>query len=216
MASSSIHLTPAAARGWTHEGSRASNEAAVLAFHETLPGYGPTPLRALPAVARELGLGHVLVKDESSRFGLPAFKVLGASWAVYRAVGWHLGVPVADGQIAMAELGARARRAGLEIVTATEGNCGRAIARMAALMGVPARVLVPAYMPEATRALIRGESAEVVVVDGASYDDLIPLLTEEAEDRDTVLVLDVGFEGYTDIPKVGRRSHQSHQSHQSH
>ncbi|KAI1193749.1 pyridoxal-phosphate dependent enzyme family protein [Nemania serpens] len=197
---SSIHLAPAAARGWTHEGSRASSEAAVLAFHSTLPDYGQTPLRALPAAARELGLGHVLVKDESSRFGLPAFKILGASWAVYRAVGWHLGVPVADGQIPIAELGARARRAGLEIVTATEGNCGRAVARMARLMGVHARVWVPAFMPEATRALIRAESADVVAVEG-SYDDLIPILSEEADDRDTVLVLDVGFEGYTDIPK---------------
>lgn len=202
---SSIHLTPAAARGWTHEGSRASSEAAVLAFHETLPGYGQTPLRPLPAVARALGLGHVLVKDESDRFGLPAFKVLGASWAVYRAVGWHLGLPVADGQIPIAELGARARRAGLEIVTATEGNCGRAVARIARLMGIPARVWVPAFMPEATRALIRAEAAEVVVVDG-SYDDLIPILWEEADDRDTVLVLDVGFKGYTDIPKVGDES----------
>ncbi|KAI1114010.1 pyridoxal-phosphate dependent enzyme family protein [Nemania sp. NC0429] len=199
---SSIHLAPDA-RGWTHEGgSRASSNAAaaVLTFHETLPGYGPTALRALPGVARELGLGHVLVKDESSRFGLPAFKILGASWAAYRAVGWRLGVPVADGQISVAELGARARRAGVEIVTATEGNCGRAVARMARLMGVPARVWVPSFMPEATRELIRGEEAEVVVVDG-SYDDLIPILQEEADDRDTILVLDVGFEGYTDIPK---------------
>src|SRR5205807_6541593 len=56
-----------------------SGEAA--AFHAALPGYAPTPLHELPAVAAELGLGAVLIKDESDRLGLPAFKILGASWA---------------------------------------------------------------------------------------------------------------------------------------
>ncbi|GAP90665.1 putative diaminopropionate ammonia-lyase [Rosellinia necatrix] len=199
MMSASIHINPDA-RGWTHEGSRAKNEGTVLAFHETLPDYNKTPLHSLPHVARELGLAHVLVKDESNRFGLPAFKILGASWAVYRAVGWQLGIPVAEGQIPIVELGAKARRAGVEIITATEGNCGRAVARMAKYMGIPARVWVPSFMPEGTRELIRGEDAEVTVVEG-SYDDLIPIVSEEAEDRDTILILDVSFEGYNDIPK---------------
>ncbi|KAI1429057.1 tryptophan synthase beta subunit-like PLP-dependent enzyme [Xylaria sp. FL1777] len=197
--SSSIHMNPDA-RGWTHEGSRAKNEGKVLAFHETLPDYNKTPLHSLPDVARELGLGHLLVKDESNRFGLPAFKILGASWAVYRAVGWHLGIPVAEGQISIAELSAKARKASVEIVTASEGNCGRAVARMGKYMGIPVRVWVPSFMPEATRELIRGEDAEVIVVEG-SYDDLIPIISEEAEDRDTTLILDVSFEGYTDVPK---------------
>lgn len=197
--SPSIHINPDA-RGWTHDGSRAKNEAKVLAFHETLPDYNKTPLHSLPDVAHELGLGHVLVKDESNRFGLPAFKILGASWAVYRAIGWQLGIPVAEGQIPIAELGAKARKAGVEIVTATEGNCGRAVARMAKYMGITTRVWVPSFMPEATRELIRGEDAEVIVIEG-SYDDLIPIVWEEAEDRDTILILDVSFEGYKDIPK---------------
>lgn len=198
--SPSIHINPDA-RGWTHEGSRAKNEAKVLAFHETLPDYNKTPLHSLPDVARELGLSHVLVKDESNRFGLPAFKILGASWAVYRAIGWQLGIPVAEGQIPIAELGAKARKAGVEIVTATEGNCGRAVARVAKYMGIPTRVWVPSFMPEATRELIRGEDAEVIVIEG-SYDDLIPIVWEEAEDKDTILILDVSFAGYKDVPKV--------------
>ncbi|KAI3339233.1 pyridoxal-phosphate dependent enzyme family protein [Ustulina deusta] len=197
--SSSIHMNPDA-RGWTHEGSRAKNEGKVLAFHETLPDYNKTPLHSLPDLARELGLGHLLVKDESNRFGLPAFKILGASWAIYRAVGWHLGIPVAEGQISIAELGAKARKAGVEIVTASEGNCGRAVARMAKYMGIPARVWVPNFMPEGTRELIRGEDAEVIVIEG-SYDDLIPIVSEEAEEKDTILILDVSFEGFTDVPK---------------
>src|SRR5438067_10878852 len=60
--------------------------AEAAAFHAALPGYRPTPLRELPRLAAELGLGAVAVKDESDRLGLPAFKVLGASWAVERAL----------------------------------------------------------------------------------------------------------------------------------
>ena len=57
-----------------------------LRYHRRLPGYKETPLVDAPGLADGLGVGQVLVKDESSRLGLPAFKVLGASWAVYRAL----------------------------------------------------------------------------------------------------------------------------------
>ena len=56
----------------------------MLAFHQALPGYAPTPLRSLPNLAAKLGLGELLVKDESQRFGIKAFKALGASYAIYR------------------------------------------------------------------------------------------------------------------------------------
>ncbi len=58
----------------------------VRAFHAGLPGYAPTALTELPSLAAELGVGRVLVKDESARLGLPAFKALGASWAVHQAI----------------------------------------------------------------------------------------------------------------------------------
>src|SRR5436309_7151605 len=59
---------------------------APLEFHRRLPGYAPTPLVDAPGLAAALGVGRVWVKDESRRLGLPAFKILGASWAVYRAL----------------------------------------------------------------------------------------------------------------------------------
>jgi diaminopropionate ammonia-lyase len=62
------------------------SDRAPLRFHRRLPGYEETPLVDAPGLADALGVGKVLVKDESSRLGLPAFKVLGASWAVYRAL----------------------------------------------------------------------------------------------------------------------------------
>jgi hypothetical protein len=54
-----------------------------LDFHRQLPSCRVTPLRDLPKLASEMGVGPLLVKDESNRLGLPAFKVLGASWAIY-------------------------------------------------------------------------------------------------------------------------------------
>ena len=72
-----------AARAWT---CASAPTAEARAFHARLPGYTPTPLTEVPAVAAELGVGRVFVKDESARMGLPAFKVLGASWAVHRVL----------------------------------------------------------------------------------------------------------------------------------
>ena len=73
----SWYIRPAARR-WRC----AAPAGAAAAFHARLPGYRPTPLHELPVLARELRVGRVFVKDESTRLGLPAFKVLGASWAV--------------------------------------------------------------------------------------------------------------------------------------
>src|SRR5215217_5262483 len=64
---------------------------APLAFHQRLSGYQPTPLVFAPELARVLNVGEVVLKDESSRLGLPAFKVLGASWAIYRALEMRVG-----------------------------------------------------------------------------------------------------------------------------
>ena len=72
---------------WAPGGAAATRRTdEIRRFHETLPDYAVTPLVALPTVADTLGLGAVLVKDESLRLGLPAFKMLGASWAVHRAL----------------------------------------------------------------------------------------------------------------------------------
>ncbi|KAI1378163.1 tryptophan synthase beta subunit-like PLP-dependent enzyme [Hypoxylon crocopeplum] len=195
-----IQINPPA-REWTYKPDDWAEDA-ILAFHKTLPGYNETRLHSLPDLAAELGLGHVLLKDESDRFGLPAFKILGASWAVYRTVGSHLNLQVSDGSIPFADVGAKARDAGVRVVTITEGNCGRAVARMAAThMGIPTRVFVPKYMDEATRAKIRSEGAEVIEVDG-TYDDAIPVAMTEAQKREnTVMVLDVGLEEFNIVPR---------------
>src|SRR6516165_2830319 len=107
---------------------------APLAFHRRLPGYAPTPLVDAPRLADELGLGALAVKDESERLGLPAFKILGASWATYRLLVSRLGHEPQwhdlDGlRTALAPLGE------LTLVAATDGNHGRAVAHVARLLG---------------------------------------------------------------------------------
>ena len=128
-------------------------------FHEGMAGYRPTPVHDLPGVARELGLGAVGLKDESSRLGLPAFKILGASWAAERAL--------------------RARPVTTTLVAASAGNHGRAVAHEAARRGLACRVMLPARAAAARRAAIAAEGAEVVVIDG-DYEQAVALA--EAED----------------------------------
>ncbi len=113
---------------------------AAKRFHASMPGYRPTVLRNSPVAASRLGVGEVLVKDESKRLGLPSFKVLGASYAVYRAILDRLG---AD---------------------------GRAVARMAALLELGSDIYVPANTACARIEAIESEGATVTVIDGGYDD----------------------------------------------
>ena len=148
--------------------------AEARAYHASLPGYAPTPLRPLPGLADELGLGAVALKDESARLGLPAFKVLGASWAVERAL--------------------RERPEVHTLVAASAGNHGRAVAHVAALRGLAARILLPARSAPARRAAIAAEGAELVVVDG-DYEDAVRQAAEDGARDGCLEVADVGDSG---------------------
>ena len=168
------------------------------AFHARLPNYERTPLISAPALAGELGVGEVLVKDESSRLGLPAFKMLGASWAAYRALEARAGGSL-DGWQTVDEL----RRAveplrPLTLACATEGNHGRAVARIARLVGLDAHVIVPRHVAAAKVEAIRSEGAEIETVDG-SYEDAIERSAELGGDQ-TIVVSDTAWPGYEQIP----------------
>src|SRR5215831_3346317 len=173
-----------AARDWTAASARSD----AYAFHRSLPGYAPTPLVPVPAIAAELGVGRVLVKDESSRLGLPAFKILGASWACRQVL---------------------ERRPGATLVTATDGNHGRAVARMAAHFGVAATVFVPGVMLPQTAARIAAEGAKVVWVDG-DYDEAVRWAAAFAADQPgRALVQDTAWAGYEQVPAWIVQGYQS-------
>lgn len=169
-----------------------------LEFHRRLPGYEPTPLVEAPNVAGSLGVGQVWVKDESSRFGLPAFKILGASWATYRALEERLGESFGAWETLeeLREMLEPLRP--LDLVTATDGNHGRAVARIARLFGLGARVFVPGDMAEARRAAIASEGAEVVVVKG-TYDEAVERSASQVGERG-LLISDTSWPGYERIP----------------
>jgi diaminopropionate ammonia-lyase len=197
-------LAGPAARSWSCGSSVAVRDGVVRAYHASLPGYAPTPLAEVPALAAELGTGRVFVKDESARLGLPAFKVLGASWAVRQVLagpGPGGAAPPATAPAGLAGLCAlAARRPGLVLVTATDGNHGRAVARMARLCGAPARVFVPAVTEPAARAAIAGEGAEVVPVTG-SYDEAVAAARRWAEGQPgSALIQDTAWPGYEQVP----------------
>lgn len=148
-------------------------------FHRSLHGYAATPLVDVPELATELGVGQVLVKDESSRLGLPAFKILGASWACHQ---------VLEGQ------------PGATLVTATDGNHGRAVARTANGLGVAAVVFVPDVTRPETADLIAAEGAQVIRVDG-SYDETVRRAAAyAAEVTGRALVQDTSWPGYEQVP----------------
>ena len=116
-------MKPHRARTWHQRGQAPGGLAP--SFHRGLPGYSPSELRAAPELAEAMRVGTVFLKVETERFGLPAFKILGASWA-------------AEQLLAGREL------EGITLVTATDGNHGRAVARVARMRGVAAHILVPA------------------------------------------------------------------------
>lgn len=177
-----------------------------IEFHRLMPGYAETPLLDCPAIARRLGVARVLVKDESSRLGLPSFKMLGASWAVASAVRrqWLGEAGAGDAVLSPAEIRAlipqpETRR----LVAATDGNHGRGVARMAKLLAVACTIYVPRGTAASRIADIESEGATVVVVDG-SYDDAIAVSARDA-DTSTIVVSDTSWEGYIEIPRsVGR------------
>lgn len=143
-------------------------------FHRSLPGYARTPLHHL---AHTLGLGAVYVKDESSRFGLPAFKSLGVAWAMHS-------VPRAD-----------------VFAAATDGNHGRAVAWMARQLGARAVIYVPSNMKPARRAAIAAEGARVEIVAGA-YDQAVQRCARDAAAHGWQVISDTGYRGYTHIPEL--------------
>jgi diaminopropionate ammonia-lyase len=135
----------------------------AAAFHAGLDGYAPTPLRELsPTVA---------LKDESQRLGLPAFKVLGASWAIERALREHPDVRM--------------------LVTASTGNHGRAVAHVAAQRGLACRVFLPSRSVAARREAIAGEGAEIVVIEGV-YEDAVAAARSEAQREGTIEIRHAG------------------------
>jgi diaminopropionate ammonia-lyase len=180
-------------------GGQEAPDRAPLRFHRRLPGYEETPLVSAPGIAEALGVGWVLVKDESRRLGLPAFKILGASWAAYRALAERLTEGELEDWETIDELKERLEPLRpLNLVAATDGNHGRALARVAGLLDLGARIFVPADMAAARREAITAEGAEVIVVEG-TYDEAVERSAAE-EGQGGLVISDMSWPGYERVP----------------
>ena len=180
---------------WTYK--HGTDISLAQAFHKRLPGYQETSLVPLPDLAKELGVKAVFVKDESSRLGLPAFKILGASWGTFRAIAEQEGLPLdAD----LEEVSDAAKHSGTVLFAATEGNHGRAVARMGKILGIPVHIFMSRFSDRETCRKIESEGANVTVTSG-DYDDAVATAFAESRKVPTgLLIQDNAFEGYEQIP----------------
>lgn len=177
------------------------NVAKARAFHRSFPQYSITPLAKLDGMASELGLGGVYVKDESYRFGLNAFKVLGGSFAMGRYIAQQMGRDV--GEMTYEYLTSPAFREEFgqaTFFTATDGNHGRGVAWAANKLGQKAVVHMPKGSSQSRFDNIAKEGAQVTIEE-VNYDDCVRIAAAEAaETEHGVVVQDTAWEGYEEIP----------------
>jgi diaminopropionate ammonia-lyase len=167
------------------------------------PDYAPTPLRDLPALAGEIGIGAVRLKDESGRFGLGSFKALGGAYAVFTVLVSELSRAGIATSANAADLMAgkyREATAAITVTCATDGNHGRSVAWGAQEFGCRAVIFVPKVTSEARAAAIAGHGAEVRRIDG-TYDEAVRVAAQTAADAGWIVVSDTSYGGYTSIPR---------------
>jgi len=184
-------------QAWNSEPDRSKEQ--VREFHHGLPNYKQTPLVKLHDLAKDLGVKAIFLKDEGSRFGLPSFKILGASWGTYRAITSQLNLSIdCDLETVKKSLVGK----NISLHAATDGNHGRAVARMGHWLDLSVVIRVPAGMHQSTINFIESEGARVCQSAG-NYDQAV-LEAQAASNTDGgIFIQDFAFGDYTDIPQVG-------------
>lgn len=173
----------------------------VLAFHKSFPQYARTPLAQLSGAAGRLGLKGLFVKDESYRFGLNAFKVLGGSYAIASEIAEAVGRDIAQTDYAYLTSGQLEKDFGqATFFTATDGNHGRGVAWSARVLGQKAVVLMPKGTVQSRYDNIAREGAHVTIED-ANYDACVRRACALAEETERgIVVQDTAWPGYERIP----------------
>jgi len=169
-------------------------------FLQSFPQYCPTPLVSLPRLAEKLGLRSILIKDESKRFNLNAFKVLGSAYALGRILAEKLSLD--SDKINLEALKQAMEKQGLPIITfttATDGNHGRGLAWAANYLGHKAIIYMPAGSSAARVKNIAATGAKVIVTD-LNYDQTVDLARREALKHGRMLVQDTVSKDHDQIP----------------
>lgn len=172
----------------------------VRKFQETHAAYTKTPLKSLSNFAELIGVNHVYVKDESSRFGLNAFKVLGGIYAIGKYIAQRLGKDIKE--LSFEQLQSDEVREAIGQVTfisATDGNHGKGVAWAARELGQKAVIYLPQGSRQTRLDAVLAEGAEGGITD-MNYDETVQMCARLAEENDWVMVQDTAFEGYDEIP----------------
>ncbi|KAK0758814.1 hypothetical protein N5P37_008298 [Trichoderma harzianum] len=185
-----VYFNPAA-KSWTTP--LTDSPELAYRFHSQLPAYSQTNLVPLKHLAEELGVGAVHLKDETCRLGLPSFKILGASWGTFRAIAQRLDLPL-DSSLDSVKQALKNTK--ISLYAATDGNHGRAVARMASILGVTSQIHVPVSMHSGTIDLIKSEGAHVVVSDGFYDAAVVDARVAAAQDETAIVVQDYASGDY--------------------
>jgi diaminopropionate ammonia-lyase len=166
-------------------------------FHQSLPQYQPTPLIKLSNLSQQIGIANLLVKDESKRFELNAFKMLGASFAIAQLLAkkMKLSPPYSLSQIIQHQ----SHYKNFTFATATDGNHGRALAWCANLFGCHSRIYMPKGSSQARIDAIKRYTPLVEITD-LNYDDTVAMVADLAGKNHWQLIQDTAWENYTEIP----------------
>lgn len=172
----------------------------ALRFHRGFPEYSVTPLRKLSKLAKELSVGGIYVKDESYRFGLNAFKVLGGSFAIGKFVTEQIKGGSAPDYAFLTSKDFSDKFAPCTFFTATDGNHGRGVAWSAKRLKQRAVVLMPKGTVKSRFDNIKKLGAEVTI-EQLNYDDCVRRAAElSAKTPDSVVIQDTAWDGYEKIP----------------
>ena len=172
----------------------------VNAFHRSFPEYSVTPLRELNGLAKKLGVKNIFVKDESYRFELNAFKVLGGSFAIGSYIAEKLGMDISElpyEKMTSAEI--KEKLGDTTFVTATDGNHGRGVAWTANRLGQKSVVFMPKGTAPERLENIKKLGSDASITD-LNYDDDVRLANECAEKYGWVVVQDTSWDGYENVP----------------
>ena len=173
----------------------------VRHFHQSVPGYAPTPLTELKDYAAACGVRSVLIKDESKRFGLNAFKGAGGVYAVNRVICEHLGIDPAESTLEMLQSSPyKEEIAKMVFITTTDGNHGKGVSWAAGLLGCKSYVYMPVGSVEVRAQAIRDAGSAEVKITDMKYDDCVRYTAALAEKNGWFLVQDTAWDGYEKIP----------------
>ena len=173
----------------------------IINFHRSFPMYEPTPLTNLKNLAKDVGVSDIFIKDESYRFGLNAFKVLGGSYAVGHYIADKLGKDISE--VSFEEITSeetRKKLGELTFITATDGNHGRGIAWTAEQLKQNCVVYMPHGSAQERVDRIAAHGASVTVQD-MNYDACVRLANQHAEENGWIMVQDTAWDGYEDLPR---------------